>query len=136
MPAAAVFVSLAPGGPAREAITTMSKKDEGQEAASDKIFQLAVGQFERVLMDLDATLKALETQADVTADTKAQAIDLRKTIQTVFEERHRLDKILEKNAGAHGGTGYDLDAARSEIGRRLARLRAAQPTDGVSEGPG
>jgi precorrin-6x reductase len=87
-------------------------------------------------MDLDATLKALETRADATAEIKAQATDLRKAIQTVFEERHRLDRILEKNAGEHGGTGYDLDAARSEIGRRLARLRAAQAADGVSEGAG
>lgn len=51
--------------------------------------------------------------------------DLRAATSLVLEERTRLDKLRKETAGgAHGGT-LDLDAARDEIGRRLACLRRA-----------
>lgn len=51
--------------------------------------------------------------------------DLRAATQLVLEERNRVDK-LRKDIGGQAGQGrLDLDAARDEIGRRLACLRRA-----------
>lgn len=51
--------------------------------------------------------------------------DLRSALQIVFEERAKVAKLREDGDGGGGGRALDLDAARDEIGRRLARLRDA-----------
>lgn len=52
--------------------------------------------------------------------------DLRSALQIVFEERAKLAKLREdRDGGSAGARALDLDAARDEIGRRLARLRDA-----------
>ena len=54
------------------------------------------------------------------------ARDLRAATQLMLEERNRVDKLRKEIAGGGGAGGaLDLDAARSEIGRRLACLRRA-----------
>lgn len=56
----------------------------------------------------------------------AQAVrDLRAAFQLVMEERTRVEKLRSKVADVVGGGTLDFDAARDEIGRRLARLRDA-----------
>jgi len=52
--------------------------------------------------------------------------DLRAAFQTVMEERARLERLCKQGATAAGEGALDLDAARAEIGRRLARLRDAR----------
>ena len=51
--------------------------------------------------------------------------DLRQAFLQVMEERTRVEKLRKQVAGAVGANGLDFDAARDEIGRRLARLRDA-----------
>lgn len=51
--------------------------------------------------------------------------DLKAAIQLLNEERNRIEKHAKQIAGAAGAGPLDLDAARDEIGRRLACLRAA-----------
>lgn len=51
--------------------------------------------------------------------------DLRAAAQLVLEERSKLDKLRKDVAGDVGAGRLDLDAARDEIGRRLACLRRA-----------
>lgn len=51
--------------------------------------------------------------------------DLRSALQIVFEERAKVAKLREDRDGGGGERALDLDAARDEIGRRLARLRDA-----------
>lgn len=52
--------------------------------------------------------------------------DLRSALQIVFEERAKVAKLREDGGGGGaGGRALDLDAARDEICRRLARLRDA-----------
>lgn len=61
-------------------------------------------------------------------DTKGatQAVrELRAFLQLVLEERTKVAKLSKQDAGAAGGRALDFDAARVEIGRRLARLRDA-----------
>lgn len=51
--------------------------------------------------------------------------DLRSALQLVFEERAKVAKLSEDGSGGCGERALDLDAARVEIGRRLALLRDA-----------
>ncbi|MBW0157282.1 hypothetical protein OE699_06600 [Sedimentimonas flavescens] len=62
------------------------------------------------------------------SDAKAamQAVkDLRIAFQMVMDERTRVEKLRKQVAGVVRDHALDFDAARSEIGRRLARLRDA-----------
>ncbi|WP_444455622.1 hypothetical protein ACTTAI_10300 [Rhodobacter capsulatus] len=60
------------------------------------------------------------------AKAAAQAVkDLRTAFQMVMEERVRVEKLRRQVAGVVSGSELDLDAARAEIGRRLACLRDA-----------
>ena len=61
---------------------------------------------------------------DVKAATQAVK-DLRSALQMVMEERTRVEKLRRQVAGTVGTRELDFDAARLEIGRRLARLRDA-----------
>ncbi len=51
--------------------------------------------------------------------------DLRAALQIVFEERAKVAKLKEDVGASGDERALDLDAARVEIGRRLARLRDA-----------
>lgn len=59
--------------------------------------------------------------------------DMRQAFGWALEESKNVEKIEKSLAAANGSVGYDLDAARFEIGSRLARLRAAKDDRGVSE---
>ena len=51
--------------------------------------------------------------------------DLKTAFQLVMDERTRVEKLRKQVAGVVGDLRLDFDAARDEIGRRLARLRDA-----------
>jgi HEPN domain-containing protein len=56
----------------------------------------------------------------------AQAVkDLKAAFQLVMEERTRIEKLRKQIAGVVHDYAIDFDAARTEIGRRLACLRNA-----------
>lgn len=60
------------------------------------------------------------------AKVAAQAVkDLRSAFQMVMDERTRVEKLRKQVAGSVGVGELDFDAARVEIGRRLACLRTA-----------
>ncbi|WP_294923932.1 permease [uncultured Paracoccus sp.] len=76
----------------------------------------------------DLTRLRRRIQAGDTDDLKESARlvrDLRAATQLVLEERNRVDKLRKDVAGNVGAGRLDLDAARDEIGRRLACLRRA-----------
>ncbi len=50
---------------------------------------------------------------------------VREAVQLLMAERNKVDKLRKDIAGGVGGGSLDLDAARNEIGRRLACLRRA-----------
>jgi hypothetical protein len=69
-----------------------------------------------------------EVEAGEVLDKKAttqEARDLRSALEMVMGERARVDRFRKQADAVVGGGALDLDAARDEIGRRLARLRAA-----------
>ncbi|MDN3712278.1 permease [Paracoccus cavernae] len=76
----------------------------------------------------DLTRLRRKIQAGETDEIKESAKlvrDLRAATQLVLEERNRVDKLRKDAAGSVGAGALDLDAARDEIGRRLACLRRA-----------
>ncbi len=107
-----------------------------KEAETGEMLRLAEKNLERVLRELDATIGDLEARGEgAQGRAKAVTTDVRKAIQTVFDERHRIEKLDEKNGDTGAGEGFDLDAARAEIGRRLARLRERSAAGEVSGQP-
>jgi hypothetical protein len=124
-------------GQSKEAKTTMKKSSPNEkEAETGEMLRLAEKNLERVLRELDATIGDLEARGEgAQGRAKAVTTDVRKAIQTVFDERHRIEKLDEKNGDTGAGEGFDLDAARAEIGRRLARLRERSAAGEVSGQP-
>ena len=111
-------------------------KDHGKDSDDGEMLRLAVDYFERILRELDATLQELEHRdGEASTRAKTQAVDVRKAIQVIFEERQRLEKLREKDPASEAGQTLDLDEARAEIGRRLSRLRAALGECDVLRGP-
>ncbi|MDO5528348.1 MAG: permease [Paracoccus sp. (in: a-proteobacteria)] len=77
----------------------------------------------------DLTRLRLKLQAgdmDELKDAVKLARELRSAAQLMLEERNKVDKLRKDIAGVVGGGALDLDAARDEIGRRLACLRRAR----------
>ena len=73
---------------------------------------------------IELRLRAGEAEGHEDAVKAARA--LRAATQNMLEERNRVDKLRRQVAGVVDGAGsLDLDAARDEIGRRLACLRRA-----------
>lgn len=58
-------------------------------------------------------------------DAMKLARELRAATQMMLEERNKVEKLRKEIAGSVGDGCFDLDAARDEIGRRLACLRRA-----------
>jgi hypothetical protein len=58
---------------------------------------------------------------------------LEKAMGAIFSERSKLERLGAEKGGADGAL-LDLDAARAEIERRMARLRASRGAGGVSGG--
>lgn len=70
---------------------------------------------------------------DKAGELVAACTALRKALALAIQERQSLGKVdTQVDADTHGA--LDLAAARDEIGRRLARLRAAGDAGGVSGG--
>ena len=103
------------------------------EAAMDPSEAIAVaeGLFWSYVKDLKRHEAALEARQSGAVDP-AELKDAMQTAKVVREavgllmvERNRVDKLRKDIAGGVGGGSLDLDAARDEVGRRLACLRRA-----------
>jgi|GEM_PF-2637990 len=97
---------------------------------------LAEKNFNRVLNALDALADELHGREDnAVAKAAKLAGEARGAIQTIFNERQRIAKLDDDKTGALGAE-LDLDAARLEVGRRLALLRERSGTDALPGGAG
>lgn len=73
---------------------------------------------------LAATVQEIRAGAFGQVKDSADCIKtLKAAVHLAIEEGNRLEKLRKQAAGAQGTGELDLDAARDEIGRRLARLR-------------
>ena len=90
-------------------------------------FELADEIFMDWADDLKRVADRLKTDDAACCDEAVKvARGLRTAVNNMYEERNRVDRLRRQVAGVAGGAGtLDLDAARDEIGRRLACLRRA-----------
>ena len=103
------------------------------EAAMDPSEAIAVaeGLFWSYVKDLKRHEAALEARQSGAVDppelkdAMQTAKVVREAVGRLMVERNRVDKLRKDIAGGVGGGSLDLDAARDEIGRRLACLRRA-----------
>lgn len=119
------FVSLVRG--MRGGHDRMGMEFSGGDERPEALLKASEDLYREVALELVAATERLRQGelGEVKAAVQA-AKDLRVAFQLVMEERTRVDKLRKQVAGAAGGAGeLDFAAARTEIGRRLARLRAA-----------
>lgn len=97
-----------------------AEPDEGLRL-TEELFRIAVG-------DLNAALTAIrDGQFEAAKAGKAAVRDLVDMSKQVLEGRRNVEKLRKQIAGDVGARSeLDLDAARDEIGRRLACLRDAR----------
>ena len=104
-------------------MTLITPRKEETSAAlvseADKQFQEAAELLALVMQDIRAG--KIE---DVKLAAEAMR-ELRKTFQVAMDERMRIEKLGKQDAGIVNDYALDFDAARTEISRRLARLREA-----------
>lgn len=96
------------------------------DGAPETLLRATEGLYRDAAEDLARVMKALKSGRTDDAKAAAQAVrDLKTAFQLVMDERTRVDKLRKQVAGVAGEHALDFDAARDEIGRRLARLRDA-----------
>lgn len=113
---------------------TVIRLDDDGHADERCVLDMAEGQFAELLSaleDMKGRVQAGEPVAD--SEVKQRVSAVQRAMDHVFSERKRLDEVRRKRAGIVHDYAIDFDAARTEIGRRLDRLRAAS---GAGDVPG
>ena len=81
--------------------------------------------YEEITGEVRAAIRRIKA-GDVETRSAAHAVrDMRQLLLLVFEERSKVARLTKQDAGIVHDYALDFDAARAEIGRRLARLRDA-----------
>jgi hypothetical protein len=93
-------------------------RDEAAEAL--ELFDLASAIL-RQLLDEARGAASEATAREMATYTK----DISGALKTLITERQHVEKLRRDAGDLAGGRDFDLDAARDEIGRRLACLRDA-----------
>lgn len=81
-----------------------------------ELYETAIGVF---------TESIREARDGRTKEAASYVRELSKIVQSVLTERERLEKLRKSDGGVVHDYALDFDAARDEVGRRLARLRDA-----------
>ena len=108
----------------------------GKEMAPEEILELIERHFLRALAALDeALLRLKDGEKDGAQNVAKTTKEARMAMQSVIEERKRVDQVRKHATGTCAEGELDLDAARDEIGRRLAVLQAQERAGSLSEQP-
>ncbi len=102
----------------------MGLTPENMVSYSEQLLNMSIARLTRLLETYDGSTPA------AAKDLGEEFRSLRKALEIAYHERTNLQKLK----GFEHGTGQvlDLDAARTEISGRLARLRAAADREGLS----
>ena len=102
----------------------------GSEGSASEILKQTEAHYERAIQALGALIVRIES-GEMGGKTEVQqtAQDVRKAMQTFFDERKKIEDQLRRDAGVVHSVALDFNAARDEIGRRLDRLRAAKAAE-------
>ena len=101
-----------------------------QFGAGDKppvdLLAFSEGLFKNAADELARTLEAVQAGELVNLKPATLMVkDLKEAFKHVMDERKRIDSVRQQTAGVSATGSLDFDAARDEIGRRLACLRDA-----------
>ncbi|MBL4541857.1 MAG: hypothetical protein JKP98_07065 [Rhodobacteraceae bacterium] len=116
-------------------LTKMTLESIEQTPRSTELIETARDHFARMRQVLNGLLTRIEDgDAKALAELESCRMQLAKALNNAIEQEAKLEALCTARTG--GGAGaLDLDAARAEVGRRLACLRAAATGDGVPGGP-
>jgi len=79
------------------------------------------------------TEQAAKGDLEAVKSVPGASVEYRKAGEATLDERRKLDRLLGKLLIAEDGAELDLDDARSEIRRRMDRLRTSLGAGGVPE---
>jgi len=106
----------------------------GGSGEPEEFLLAAERHFHRILQQVEGAIVRLEgTEAAAAKEAASIVRDLNKAAQTVFDERSKVEKLRKQTAGVVHDFALDFDAARDEIGRRMALLRSAERAGQLSE---
>jgi len=112
---------------------TLIKAIEGE--GPDATVEIAERQFLDALMAVEEITEKIKRQdMDALTDLPKAAAHAAAATKHLLTEKHRVHEQRKRANGVVHDFAIDFDAARDEIGRRLARLRAAGGGGGVSGG--
>lgn len=100
---------------------------------AESLLLVAEKQVERLIGAVQSTIETNEAGEIDPKEAVGLTKDLSKALQTLFEERSRVEKLRKQKSGIVHDFALDFDRARLDIGSRLARLRAANGSGRVSE---
>ena len=108
----------------------------GGNGEAEEILCIAEKHLGRMLYRVEELIAAFEAEeTTLSKEAVARIRELSKAAQTAFDERAKIEKLRKNTAGIVHDYALDFDAARFEIGRRIARLRDARGTGGISGQP-
>jgi hypothetical protein len=106
--------------------TSMTLNFLGLDGQIAELLDATEEMFRDAGIELARAVRAAKSGAAGDAKAALQAArDLKAAFQLVMDERTKIEKLRRDTASVIGEEILDLDAARDEIGRRLARLRDA-----------
>ncbi|TCP42339.1 hypothetical protein [Rhodovulum marinum] len=105
---------------------------QAEDAGVRAVLEEAEEHYRRTIRALNDIIEEVEAGNTERARALRGALsDLGKAVQTAFDERLRVDKLLRQESGGTREHTLDLVTARLEVGRRLDRLRTTRGTDGL-----
>ncbi|MCQ0971892.1 hypothetical protein MLD63_15830 [Paracoccus sp. TK19116] len=109
-------------------LEAMNKSKEAENVDEvnfiSSLFLSYVADMQRDYQDMRAG-RHVHIDADALKKAVKSAREVRDALTDLRRERDKVDKLRKDIAGSIGGGSLDLDAARDEVGRRLACLRRA-----------
>jgi hypothetical protein len=106
----------------------MTEISETDGVSAEQLLALSEQMYARAAAALARTVERLEQADPMPPKTAVADVDgYAAAFQRVMTERDKVGKLRNQIAGTVGGRALDMDAARAEIGRRLACLRNGSP---------
>ncbi len=102
------------------------------DGSPEAILSVTEQHLARSVEDLNLVIREIKAgNISRTREVTAIVTMLGKALQSALDERAKVEKLRRHDAGVVNDYALDFDAARDEIGRRLARLRATGGGAGI-----
>ena len=108
-------------------------KPDGNDGAAREILRVAEELFEHAILEFNTKAKQLVSGETSAATALDAAKNLTSTSKLFLIEKQKFENSNRKDSGIVHDYAIDLEQARQEIRRRLARLRAVADPGEISE---